>query len=218
MIVVIVGLFVIQLYKILVDQPEKTPEADPLNVPLINQMAEPRLYNGCEVSSLAMILQDAGIHVTKNELNQKIPKVPLTYENGLKGNPNEGFVGDMAEGPGLSVYHGPLVQLARRYADDRVEDLTGSNISQVYQKIDQGIPVWVITTTQFAPVNNMQTWQTPQGKVKITFSVHSVVMTGYSDQYVWINNPYGKKNQRVDRSNFEKAWIQMGRQAIVINQ
>ena len=56
-----------------------------LNVPLINQLDAPRLYNGCEVTSLAMVLNYNGYYVTKNELANNIKTVPLTYPNGLKG-------------------------------------------------------------------------------------------------------------------------------------
>ena len=35
-----------------------------LDVPLINQMDDPKLYNGCEVTSLAMVLNYNGIDVT----------------------------------------------------------------------------------------------------------------------------------------------------------
>lgn len=62
----------------------------------------------------------------------------------------------------------------------------------------------------------MQTWNTPSGKVDVTYSVHSVAITGYNDKYVYLNDPYGYKNRKVDRSNFEKAWKQMGSQAVVI--
>src|SRR5699024_5742620 len=82
-------------------------EVKPLYVPLLNQMDDPRLYNGCEVTSLAMIANYEGYKVTKNELANQLPTVPLDYENGLKGNPNKGFVGDMVDGPGLTVYHEP---------------------------------------------------------------------------------------------------------------
>lgn len=189
-----------------------------LDVPLVNQMAKPELYNGCEVTSLAMILQYSGYKVTKTELAHQIPKVPITYKNGLKGNPNIGFVGDIdGSSPGYFVYHGPIAALAKKYAGNRVQDLTGENISKVYQKIDEGIPVWVITTTVFAPVDDIKTWKTPHGKVKVSPDEHSAVVTGYSSKYVWLNNPYGHKNEKVNRHKFEQSWIEMGRQAVVIN-
>ncbi|WP_139186969.1 C39 family peptidase [Sediminibacillus halophilus] len=190
----------------------------PLDVPLIEQMAAPRLYNGCEVTSLAMILNYHGIDVTKNELAENVNVVPLTYENGLKGDPNEGFVGNMADGPGLGVYHGPMLDLAKQYVDDRAVDLTGSSPDAIYQSLDKGLPVWIITTSSFAPVGGFETWQTPNGEIEVTYSLHSVAVTGYEDEYVYINDPYGGKNKQVDRDNFEKAWEQMGSQAIVIEK
>lgn len=121
----------------------------------------------------------------------------------------------MAKGPGLSVYHGPIVQLAKQYVGDNVMDITGSDPHTIYEYIAKELPVWVITTTKFKPVHNFQTWQTPSGEVKVTFSVHSVVVTGYDNDYVYVNNPYGMKDQKVHKKLFEEAWIQMGRQAVV---
>jgi len=66
-----------------------------LDVPLLNQLDPPALLLGCEVTALAMIMQYNGIPVTKNELADRLPVVPIYYENGLHGNPNEGFVGDV---------------------------------------------------------------------------------------------------------------------------
>lgn len=187
-----------------------------LDVPLINQMDSPRLYNGCEVTSLAMMLQYHGYVATKNELADKTPRVPLNYENGQKGNPNDGFVGDMEDGPGLSVYHGPIHDLAKQYVGDKAIDLTGKSVDTLYNYVSKGLPVWIITTANFVPVNDFKTWNTPSGKVDVTFSVHSVVITGYDKNNVYINNPYGQKNQKLNRELFEKAWIQMGSQALVI--
>lgn len=206
-------------------EPNQNPESKPLaeevkpkDVPLLNQMDNPRLYNGCEITSLAMLLQYHGFDVTKNELNDKVNKVPLTYENGLKGDPNEGFAGDMENGPGLGVYHGPVAELARSYAGDRVKDLSGRDISELYKEMSNGNPVWVITTVNFSPVNDFEQWDTPNGKVNITFSVHSVVVTGYNDDSVFVNDPYGYKNRKVDRDQFEKSMNQLGNQMIVINE
>src|SRR4051812_48067864 len=45
----------------------KLPNSIMLDVPLITQMDAPKLYNGCEITSLAMIFNYHGIEVTKNE-------------------------------------------------------------------------------------------------------------------------------------------------------
>src|SRR5690625_893277 len=87
-------------------------ETETLDIPLINQMDHPRLYNGCEVASLAMILNYHGLDVTKNELADKVERVPLTYDNDLKGNQNNGLIGDIKDGPGLSIYHCSMHELA----------------------------------------------------------------------------------------------------------
>jgi uncharacterized protein YvpB len=197
----------------------KTKIADEilLDVPLLNQMDSPRLYNGCEVTSLAMILNYKGIMVTKNELAKKVDRVPLKYSNGENGNPNFGFVGNMEDGPGLGVYHGPIQKLAKKYVKEKVQDLTNQPFDRILQEVADGNPIWVITTGNFAPVSEFQTWQTPQGSVDITYNMHSVVITGYDRESIYINNPYGTKNQKLNRDSFIKAWEQMGKQAIVIN-
>lgn len=189
-----------------------------IDVPLMNQMSAPRLYNGCEVTSLAMVLNYNGYNVTKNELAEKIATVPFNYGNGLKGNPNQGFVGDMEDGPGLGVYNGPIYNLARQYAGDKVVNLTNHPFTDLLKYVSEGQPVWIITTTKFAPVSVFEKWPTPQGTIEITFSEHSVVITGYDENYIYINDPYGYNNRKLERSNFEKAWEQMGKQAIVIEK
>jgi uncharacterized protein YvpB len=189
-----------------------------LDVPLIDQLSAPGLYNGCEVTSLAMILNYNGFHVTKNELADNIARVPLTYQSGLKGNPNVGFVGNMEVGPGYAVYNGPIYNLAKRYAGNEAVNLTGSSFETILDKVNQGEPVWIITTETFAPVSDFETWHTPQGTISISFSEHSVVITGYDPNYIYINNPYGQKNQKLNRTRFEEAWEQMGSQAVVIEK
>ncbi|MDR7001023.1 C39 family peptidase [Neobacillus niacini] len=187
-----------------------------LDVPLINQMAEPHLKNGCEVTSLAMILNYYGKKVTKNELAKRIKKVPLHYPHNLKGNPNIGFVGDMADGPGLSVYNGPIFDLAKQYMGDKVINLTNRPFERILEKVSLGMPVWVITTMNFKDDVKFRKWDTPQGTIYITFSGHSVVITGYDKNYIYVNDPYGYKNRKVSRKDFIDAWSVMGKQAIAI--
>lgn len=201
-------------------QAKKKQQLQKLDVPLINQMDAPRLFNGCEVTSLAMLLNYQGITVTKNELAQRIPTVPLTYDNGQKGNPHEGFVGSVSgDTPGLGVYHEPIATLAKQYvASNRVHDISGKSFEKVLSAVLEGYPVWIITTSSFSPVNSMQEWQTPTETLEMTYDMHSVVITGFDQTHVYINNPYGEKEQQLDRSDFIAAWEQMGQQALYLSK
>lgn len=192
-----------------------------LNVPLINQMDDPKLYNGCEVTSLAMVLNYNGIDVTKSELADNIETVPFQYDNGEHGNPNDGFVGSVSgsTSAGLGVYHGPIYKLAKQYADN-VYDLTGSNFDTVVNKVEEGHPVWTITTTAFAPVSDFESWDTPDGKIDVTYSEHSVCITGFDrdKRVIYVNDPYGYKNREVDWNDFAAAYKQMGKQAVYVTK
>jgi uncharacterized protein YvpB len=200
----------------LIEKESFLPESRILDIPLINQMDEPQLKNGCEVTSLAMILNASGLTVTKNELAEKITKVPLNYPDGLKGNPTVGFVGDMAVGPGLSVYNGPIFYLAKEYVGEKAVNLTNSPFEDLLRKVGRGIPVWVLTTMDFEPDVEFREWSTPQGPIKITLSGHSAVITGYDKDFIYVNDPYGYKNRKIDRTTFISVWEVMGKQAIAI--
>ncbi|WP_459503827.1 C39 family peptidase [Bacillus sp. C1] len=187
-------------------------------VPLIRQL--PELQRGCEVTSLAMLLQYKGVQVDKMKLASEINQVPFKESN-LRGNPHEGFVGNIytkAE-PGYGVYHEPIFKLAEKYVPEKVIDLTGKEIEDIYKIISSGSPVWVIANTTFQPLNedSFETWNTSDGDVNITYYEHSAVVVGYDQNFVYINDPLASTpNKKVSRTQFEKAWEQMGKQAIAI--
>lgn len=191
-----------------------------IDAPLIAQM--PELPRGCEVTSLTMLLQYAGIDADKMTLAREIAKDPTPYskKNGQVyfGNPNKGFVGDMYsyEQSGFGVFHGPVFQLAKKYLPVAV-DLTGKGWEMVEESLSDGHPVWVITTSWFreVPEAEWNTWQTSLGPIQITMHEHSVLITGYDDQYVYFNDPLAvKKNRRIEKDSFIEGWEQYGRQAI----
>ncbi|PKG22248.1 C39 family peptidase [Niallia nealsonii] len=192
-----------------------------LDAPVISQL--PELPRGCEVTSLAMLLQYAGIDADKMTLAKEITKDTTPYEkkNGkiYYGNPNDGFIGDMysLEGPGLGVYHKPIAKLANNYLPDRVVDLTGSDFEDLKTVLSDDRPVWIITTSTFQKLSddNFRTWVTPSGTIKITYSEHSVLVTGYDKDYVYFNDPLtNEKNKKAPIQTFIDAWVQMGSQAI----
>ena len=199
-----------------------------LDVPIVNQLDDSNggraLGDGCEVASLAMLLQFAGVKVTKEQLQDAMPTVPMVGEDGLRGNPNKAFVGDMAGAAGsqggYSVYHAPVAALAQDYLLNRsfkVVDLSGQNFTVILKELASGNPVWVITTTSMQPDMLEEVWETAEGTIRVNWMLHSVVLTGYNDKSVFINDPYGyTQNVPYDRADFEAAWKLMGSQAVVI--
>ncbi|MEI4831871.1 C39 family peptidase [Bacillus sp. FJAT-53711] len=188
------------------------------NVPFIKQL--PELERGCEVTSLAMLLQYNGIQVDKMKLANEITRVPFEA-NGLRGNPHEGFVGNIytKSEPGYGVYHQPIFQLAQKYVPDKTIDLTGRDIKDIYKVLSAGSPVWVIANTTFQPLDegSFETWNTNAGEVKVTYYEHSAVIVGYDQNFVYINDPLANNPRKgIPRAQFEKAWEQMGKQAITI--
>lgn len=188
------------------------------DVPFIQQL--PELPRGCEVTSLAMILQYEGVQVDKMQLASEIARVPF-YENDLYGNPYEGFVGNMYEKAerGYGVYHGPIFDLAEKYFPDQAVDLTGRDIEDLYKVVSAGSPVWIISNTTFQPLGeeSFQTWNTNEGELQITYYEHSAVIIGYDQNFVYVNDPLANHPRKgIPRDKFEAAWEQMGSQAIAI--
>ena len=189
-----------------------------LNVPLEKQL--PDLPNGCEVTSLSVLLNYYHINVSKDKLAQNIKHVSSFTDNGqYRGNPHEGFVGYMSiANAGWCVYNEPLYNVARKYTD-RIQNATGSSFTHVLSLVSSGHPVMIITTLHFNKVNDMQTWKTKQGNVNVTPSSHACVITGYDKKkrVVYVNDPYGVKNRAVSWNNIEASYNQQGRQALYIN-
>jgi uncharacterized protein YvpB len=187
-----------------------------LDVPLIAQL--PELPRGCEVTSLAMILNYAGISANKMELAERIRKVPFE-KDGLRGNLFDGFVGDMYsfETDGLGVYDQPIADLAREFLGERVTILSGSEWAMIERQLNQGYPVWVVVNDEFRqlPESDWEHWTTARGDLKITYKEHAVVVTGASANFVYFNDPLKpEKNRREPKKDFLAAWEQFGRQAV----
>ncbi|GAA0381972.1 C39 family peptidase [Bacillus horti] len=189
------------------------------DVPLILQY--PELPRGCEVTSLAMLLNFAGVGVNKLDLAQEIGRdpTPFSRKDGVTtfGNPYDGFVGDMysLSTAGLGAYHGPIRDLAEAYLPGRIVDMTGAAFEDILQPVSQGVPVWVIVTSTYdlVPENEWYVWHTPSGDVRITYRMHSVLITGYDDQFIYVNDPFGIES-KLPRQSFQRGWEQIGSQAI----
>lgn len=192
-----------------------------LDAPIIKQF--PELPRGCEVTSLAMFLQYYQVKTDKMELakKKKRDKTPLSTKNGKIhwGDPNDGYIGDMYSysKPGYGVYHRPIIELAEEYLPNKIDNLTGKQFEELKLYLSKDRPVWIITNTTYQklPNSSFEEWETPNGKVKITYKEHSVLITGYDESFVYFNDPIsGEKNKKEPLGPFIDAWKQMGSQAL----
>ncbi|WP_020375066.1 C39 family peptidase [Sulfobacillus thermosulfidooxidans] len=210
--------------------PKSIPASYLMHVPAQSQF--PQLANGCEVTSLSMLLTAVGHPVSKMTLAKEMPKAqaPLklaqtTNAQGKKvnkvvswGNPNVGFVGSVYKaGYGYGIYNGPMTKLLNKVWPGRAVNLTRQPFSAILAHVAKGVPVEVWTTLTFKPTSNWVTWNSPQGPVHATPLEHAVIIVGYSPHYLYINNPWtGQAGQKVAKAPFIAAWNQLGDQAITV--
>ena len=189
------------------------------NVVYMNQY--PELPTGCEVTALAILMNQSGFNVTKEELANKITKrnVP-TYKNGkLYGeSPHNAFIGNPYSKSSYGVFLGPIIELMGYYMDDyRIEDLTGKSFEDILTVVESGRGVMVIATSNLVEPTASVKWVLPNGE-EFTWlaNEHSMVIEGYNEKSVFASEPRNGKLVEYDRKLFKKRWEQMGSQAVAI--
>ncbi len=181
----------------------------------------PELPRGCEITSLTMLLQYSGLDVDKLKLAEEMKKdtTPLVRnksgEIAYWGNPNVGFVGNITlNEPGFGIYHAALFPLLQSYMPSAV-DLTGKSFAELEKQVADGIPVVVWTTVEYNNPTDWVIWDTDLGPIRTTFKEHAVLLVGYDEDHVYINDPLKKQFPvKVDKEQFIVSWNVMGKQAL----
>lgn len=196
------------------------PTKQLLNVPLIRQ--NPELRYGCEVTSLAMMLQYAGANTNKMELFQKVKKDSDPLQRSGKGdivrwgNPADGFVGDMTgRSAGYAVFDKPMEELVNSYLPGRAVNLTNKSFDEVLQHVAKGYPVVVWTTGDYRLPDRWEAWYHGNQLIKTPLDLHAVVLVGFDQNSVYLNDPLsGRKQVRVGKQQFISSWHALHSRAI----
>lgn len=195
-------------------------------IPVAVQSQLPLLPNGCEVTSLSMLLTAAGTPVDQAVLAKEQPTdaTQPTFSGARDnltgiatwGDPEDNFVGNVAGTYGYAIFHRPLAKLLDSKLPGRAKDLTGSSFSDVVRQVDSGTPVLLWSTTTSRPTDQWVTWNGPHGPVRATFQEHAVLLVGHTANKLIINNPLSGVQETVDPEPFIAAWRQLGRQALTV--
>ncbi len=161
---------------------------------------------------MAMLLDGRIDQVTlQRQLPEARPTVP--YERGARtvwGDPERGFVG-LANGYGYGVYDRPVTHLLRRYQPD-ARNLTGTGFAGLLVALREGRPVvaWIQLGGSVP-----RSWTTPRGRVvRANFSEHAVLLTGYDDGTITLNDPWTGERQSLSVDEFLPRWHLLGDRAV----
>lgn len=196
-----------------------------LDAPLISQ--KPELYNGCEITSIAMLLSYKQIKVDKmilaKEMKKDTTELKKDEEGIIKvwGNPQNGFVGDVTglNGIGYSIDPIALEPLINEYFDKGALNLTGNNTKDLKKSLKLGNPIVVWVTADLTRPKEFQQWKDESGEiVEANFNIHAILLTGYDKEYFYYNDPLAsEKDRRIRKKTFEAIWKDMGSKAITVN-
>jgi uncharacterized protein YvpB len=204
-------------------QEQKQQEKILLDVPLIQQ--NPELKYGCEVTSLTMLLNYAGVNVNKMQLADELAKdkdqIKKTNQGDITnwGDPNDGFVGDITgKNDGYAVFDKPLEKLMNKYMNKRTLNLTGESFDTILKQVEKGKPVVVWTTGDYRKPDRWESWKHGEETIETPLDLHAVVLVGYEPNYIYINDPLsGVKNQKVGKEKFIESWIALKKRALTYN-
>lgn len=198
-------------------------ESVKLSVPVI--MQNPQLPNGCEITSLAEVLQFYGFDVSHTDLAENyLPCGSITYQNGIMTvpDPEKAYVGNPATTSGWYCFEEPIVQAANEYLADVGSDMiamsvSGADVDELAGWLQKGKPVIVWVTQQLADVRRTgYTWLLPDGTTEHPYGgLHCVVLSGIDGDTVTLADPiYGEWDAELDR--FAEIFEGMGSRAVVI--
>ncbi|MFH1401356.1 MAG: C39 family peptidase, partial [Parcubacteria group bacterium] len=134
----------------------------------------------CEAASLKMALSAKGINVSEDQIMTKIGYDPTPHKNGVWGDPNLAFVGDI-DGKicdtGYGVHWGPLAEAANNWRES--EAFSRWDLKKLINEIKLQNPVVVWGTLPIGPLKDCS-WYTPQGKyIKTYKETHVRLVVGF---------------------------------------
>ncbi len=211
------------------------------NIPQCSTLGGDSLPTGCEVTSLAVLMQYLGFaDATKNHLaDVHMPRGPIGSTD-----PNYAFIGSPRTSYSYGAYAGVMLRTAENYfnantiTDYAVNDLTGAELTDLYAQVDAGNPVLVWYTMNCTARRTYgatwiftrgQQWTQPgTGTYSFTWrnSEHCSVLVGYNKTKntviladVWANS--GAATGALTEysvSAFLSAYNWLGNQAVTITK
>ncbi|MCQ2465671.1 MAG: C39 family peptidase [Oscillospiraceae bacterium] len=193
------------------------PSSHTINMKYILQ--KPELPTGCEVTSLAMVLNYNGYDITKTALASDY----MTRASLGKAAFSEAFIGNPASDGGYGCYAPVIVATAQKYLIERTTDLSawdvsGTDFRDLFRYIDEDTPVIVWASMNLMEVTKTDAFYDESGNSVSWFeNEHCMVLCGYNtaENTVTAADPLkGMMKYNLDR--FETIYNQLEKQAVIV--
>lgn len=204
-----------------------------IHLPVIPVSQLPELPNGCEATSLAMVLTYYGFTIDKQEAASTVlPREDCRLVGGVRHGPSpaERYIGDPATSKGGYYCFPPVVaQGAASYLAEQglearyqIRDISGLAQEELEQLVSQGVPliVWAAKEYAPAPLYSNTGWYLPEGDFYRPFSnLHCMVLVGYTPTEFIFCDPLASENYTyVDKKTFMLSHLAMGSMALAIEE
>ncbi len=184
-----------------------------------NILQNPELPTGCEITSLAMVLNYLGYDISKTELAENY----LKRGSLGKASFNDAFIGNPASDGGYGCFAPVIVTSAQKYLIERTMDCTAWNLSgteftDLFDYIDDDIPVIVWASMNLMDVTKTEAYYGDNGNSVTWYeNEHCVVLCGYdiAENTVTVADPL-KGMMKYDTDRFIKIYNTLEKQAVVI--
>ncbi|SDL92252.1 C39 family peptidase [Sediminibacillus halophilus] len=188
-------------------------------IPVFDQY--PELPTGCESTALAMLLNWGGVDISKFEIVERLPKGSKVREidgQAVGANPDFQFVGDpYSEEGSFGVFEGPILHTIDQIMPGRAVDLTGKSFQTILDVIQTGKPVMAWTTINQQKTYHSISWVDEEGEQIDWYRYeHAVVIVGFDEDHVIVNDPYTGQEEVYDRELFKENWRSMGRRSVTL--
>lgn len=188
---------------------------------ILNQF--PSLPTGCEVVSLTSVLNHYGENISMNTMAEKY--MPMQKYNYYSVSPHDYFLGTpYSFESGMGCFSGCIVKTANNYFKDKniddyvAVDITGCTTDELYNYLNNSVPVITWVTSGFVTPTNDGTWKVGNETITWCNHEHCLVTTGYDKNAntVTVADDSGGYSYTVSMSQYERVFKGMGSMAVVL--
>lgn len=132
----------------------------------------------CEAAALKMALANKGVKVTESDIMKIVGYDPTPHRNGVWGDPNQAFVGNIdgkQNTTGYGVYWDPIARAAKHWRSARA--ITNGTMQDLTAALDekQAVVIWGTIGKAYR-----ETWKTTSGKtISAWKGEHARTLIGY---------------------------------------